>query len=158
MKQGNAEYENYEQFNDSNILTIEKTEFNYFILLKNGVLLSILDNKLTTLGRKINLKSQIDQTIGKVEIKEKVVDVRCGNRHVLALTICGKVYSWGDYAYNQVNLKFLFFNFLLLIKLGHETVKMNSEDLRELDIELPAILPNRIKFFQVKIYATNYTI
>ena len=64
--------------------------------------MSIFDNKPNTLGRNIRKNSQIDQTIGKVQIPEKIIDVRCGEKHVLALTICGKIYAWGENNYGQV--------------------------------------------------------
>jgi len=98
-----SEHEKYEQFNHSNILTIERTIDNYFILLKNGILVSLLDKKKSsTIGRKMRENSEINQSIGKVEIKEKVADVRCGDKHVLAITICGKIYSWGENSNGQV--------------------------------------------------------
>jgi len=56
------------------------------------------------LGRSIRKDSKMDQSIGKVQISERIIDVRCGERHVLALTICGKVFAWGDNNYGQVNL------------------------------------------------------
>lgn len=109
-------YEKYEKFNHTNILTIEKTISNYFILLKNGSLLSILDKKAQTLGRTIRKDSQIDQTIGKVQIPERIVDVRCGERHALALTICGKIYAWGENIFGQVNfILFLKNDFILCV-------------------------------------------
>ncbi len=95
ISSNNNDFEKYEQFNHSHILTIEKTDTNYFILLKNGNLLSIFDNNTATLGRDITNKSDNEKLIGKVQINEKIIDVRCGSRHVLALTVSGKVYSWG---------------------------------------------------------------
>ncbi len=97
----------YEQFNHSFILTIEKTIYNYFILLKNGNLISIYDNNKSTIGRKINDDPKKLQKIGKVEIKERVIDIRCGEKHAIALTICGKVYTWGTNDLRQVMKIFL---------------------------------------------------
>ena len=99
---GISEYENYNKFGLSNVLTIEKTKHNYFILLSNGILLSIFDIKINTLGRDISKLSDAEKTIGKVEIKEKVIDVQCGNDHVLALTINGNIYAWGEFNSPQV--------------------------------------------------------
>ena len=92
----NKEYENYNKFGNANILTIEKTIHNYFILLKNGTLLSIYSNSIKTLGRKIYDDDDEGNKIGKVEIKEQIIDVQCGKNHVLALSIDGSVYAWGE--------------------------------------------------------------
>jgi len=142
MENQNSKFEKYEQFSHSNILTIEKTFYNYFILLKNGTLISVLDKNIETLGRRIRQNSEIDQTIGKVEINEKVIDVRCGERHVLALTICGKIYSWGNNEFGQVKITYIL-NLYFSLKLGHKSIN-DFED------EKLFKLPNRIKYFEVR--------
>lgn len=100
--------------------------------MKNGTLLSIYDGKTTTLGRDISKKTEIEKTIGRVEIKEKIIDVRCGNRHVLALTICGRVYSWGEPNAPQVTIFYLF-------KVGFGIHNDESENTK----------PRKIKVFEV---------
>ena len=60
---------------------------------------------MMTLGREFHKKKDepLDKyLIGKVDIKEKIIDLSCGNKHALALTINGRVYSWGENNVGQV--------------------------------------------------------
>ena len=134
----NKEFENYNKFGLSNVLTIEKTNHNYFILLTNGTLLSIYDFSRRTLGREIEDGKEEENKIGKVEIKEKIIDVQCGKNHVLALTINGRIYAWGEMNSPQV---------------GHGEFQENNEE-----DNYKSYLPRVISLFEVKIFISFFLI
>jgi len=48
---------------------------------------------------------QTNNRLEYVNIREKVVEVKAGSNHVLARTIDGKVYGWGDNTFGQVGVR-----------------------------------------------------
>jgi len=71
---------------------------NFSILLtKQGILYSVGKNSHGELGLG-NFKTRTEPEIIKeiIDLKEKINQVECGFKHVIAKTTTGKAYSWGN--------------------------------------------------------------
>ena len=57
----------------------------------------------------LGLGERRKKTGGKLElitgIKSPIIDVKIGSNHVLALTVSGEVYAWGDNKFGQIGIR-----------------------------------------------------
>jgi alpha-tubulin suppressor-like RCC1 family protein len=93
----------YSSVENNDILTIQCTESNIFVLLNNGKIISWGKNN-AALGRKCfdaNVDSYIPKFI-KMEQKIKFVEISCGINYCLARGNNFVVYSWGYNTHGQV--------------------------------------------------------
>ena len=71
-------------------------------LRTDGILCSWGEDRQGCLGLGQEKLASVDPK--KINIPEKVADVSFGNKHVLALTVSGRVYSFGLNEYGQLGL------------------------------------------------------
>ena len=82
-------------------MLITSTEKNYFILLKNGRLLSWGENTFS-LGRKCKTSGNESSIPKEIELKIKLLDITCGSEHILVRNVHMEVFSWGKNDFGQV--------------------------------------------------------
>ena len=77
---------------------------NFAILLSfNGICYGIGSNEIGELGMKDVKFCDIPQEITNIsQLNERIIQVRCGFKHSICLSINGKAYSWGNNAFGQL--------------------------------------------------------
>src|SRR4051812_10489444 len=80
---------------DNDILMVEAANKMFFLLLRNGSLIS-WGESVEYLGKNKDYKGN---HITIINIPVRIVNISCGRDHILAKGINHKVYSWGSNAY-----------------------------------------------------------
>ena len=77
---------------------------NFAILLSfNGICYGIGSNEIGELGMKDVKFCDIPQEITNIsQFNERIIQVRCGFKHSICLSVNGKAYSWGNNAFGQL--------------------------------------------------------
>jgi alpha-tubulin suppressor-like RCC1 family protein len=84
---------------DNDILVVESANKMFYLLVRNGTLIS-WGEPGEYLGRN---KEYRGNHIGIITTPVKIVNISCGKEHILAKGINHKIYSWGSNTLGQVD-------------------------------------------------------
>lgn len=87
----------------NDILTMEYTNRTFYLLLKNGNVLSYGEDSTGKIV-KADAKTEALYVPRPLKFSLKIVDISCGNEHCLIRGDNYKVYSWGSNSYGQLGL------------------------------------------------------
>ena len=126
-------YNPYYSANSSFILALEVSEKGIYVLLKNGIILKLVNDS----NYKLDSIYHTGQIPNRINIKTRIIDISCGIEHSLARGRDCKIYSWGINSYGQ---------------LGLDNVKVGPG----VEITEPSFIRKFSEWKINKIYATGY--
>ena len=77
---------------------------NFAILLSfNGICFGLGSNEMGELGMKdVKFCERPQEIINLIQFNERIIQVKCGYKHTVCVSINGKVYSWGNNSFGQL--------------------------------------------------------
>jgi alpha-tubulin suppressor-like RCC1 family protein len=77
---------------------------NFAILLSfNGICFGLGSNEMGELGMKdVKFCERPQEIVDLIQFNERIIQVKCGYKHSICVSVNGKVYSWGNNSFGQL--------------------------------------------------------